>query len=234
MASKHVHFDPGPLDGQRRHWESVFGERAEMFGEVPSDPARQAAKLFKSEGVTELLELGAGQGRDTLFFAQEDFRVRAVDYSSSGLDAIGEKASASGLDSVVSTTVHDIRLPLPFGDATFDACFSHMLYCMALTSAELEALSSEVCRVLKPGGLNVFTVRHTGDAHYGAGIHRGEDLYEMGGFIVHFFSQAKVERLARGFEILDVEEFDEGGLPRKLFRVTLRKSPLKPEPTERS
>ena len=226
IANRPVPVEPGALDGQRRHWESAFGERAEMFGEAPSDPARRAAELFKREGVAEVLELGAGQGRDTLFFAREGFRVRAVDYSSSGLEAIGEKARASDLYSEVSTTVHDIRYRLPFGDATFDACFSHMLYCMALTSKELDALSSEVRRVLKPGGLSVYTVRHTKDAHYGAGIHRGEDMYEMGGFIVHFFSREKVERLARGFEILGLDEFEEGGLPRRLFRVTLRKSVL--------
>ena len=42
-----------------------------------------------------------------------------------------------------------------------------MLYCMALTVEELEFLSSEIKRVLKPDGLNVYTTRHTGDAQYG-------------------------------------------------------------------
>lgn len=216
----------GVLDGQRRHWESAFDERAEMFGEAPSDPARQAAELFEREGASELLELGAGQGRDTLFFAQEGFCVHAVDYSSSGLKAICEKARASGLGSAVTTTEHDIRFPLPFGDKTFDACFSHMLFCMALTWGELGFLASEVRRVLKPGGLNVYTVRHTEDAHYRTGIHRGEEMYEVGGFIVHFFSREKVERLAKGFQLLKIDEFEEGVLPRRLFRVTLRKSGL--------
>ena len=48
-------------------------------------------------------------------------------------------------------------------------------------------------------------------------------MYECGGFIVHFFSREKVERLAEGFEIASVDEFEEGELPRKLFLVTLRK-----------
>lgn len=94
---------------------------------------------------------------------------------------------------------------------------------MALTTAELELLSAEVRRVLGSNGLHFYTVRHTRDADYGTGIHRGEDMYEVGGFIVHFFSREKVEHLAKGYEILSVDEFEEGGLPRKLFRVTLRK-----------
>ena len=118
---------------------------------------------------------------------------------------------------------HDVREPLPFTDASFDGCFSHMLFCMALRTKEIEALSAEVCRVLRPGGLHVYTVRHTGDAHYRAGIHRREDMYENGGFIVHFFSEEKVRALAGGCEVLGIDSFEEGGLPRKLFRVTLRK-----------
>jgi hypothetical protein len=40
-----------------------------------------------------------------------------------------------------------------------DICYSHMLYCMALTTSELEFLSQEVRRVLKPGGLNYKEIR---------------------------------------------------------------------------
>jgi hypothetical protein len=98
-----------------------------------------------------------------------------------------------------------------------------MLFCMALNTGELQALAREVLRVLRPGGLHIFTVRHTGDPHYKTGIHRGEDMYEVGGFIVHFFSREKVELVAAGSQIISVEEFEEGGLPRKLFLVTLRK-----------
>ena len=49
-------------------------------------------------------------------------------------------------------------------------------------------------------------------------------MYETEGFIVHFFGNEKVVALSKGFEILSIEEFEEGGLPRKLFMVTLRKS----------
>lgn len=48
-------------------------------------------------------------------------------------------------------------------------------------------------------------------------------MYEVGGLIFHFFSREKVELLAKVDEISSVEEFEEGGLPRKLFRVTTRK-----------
>jgi SAM-dependent methyltransferase len=174
--------------------------------------------------VTKVLELGSGQGRDTLFFAQSGFEVYALDYSNHGLEAINIKAHELELSHLIITKVHDVRAPLPFADETLDACYSHMLFCMALTTAQLQFLSEEIRRVLKPGGISVYTVRHTGDIHYKTGIHRGEDMYEVGGFIVHFFSRKKVELLAKGYEIISIDEFEEGELPRKLFRVMLRKA----------
>lgn len=214
------------LNAQQQHWENTFSETEDMFGVGPSEPARFAAELFQKEGKGRILELGGGQGRDALFFAGRGFSVDVVDYTEQSVTTLTEKARQLGLSERVKAISHDVRKPLPFKDETFDACYSHMLYCMALTTAELERLSDEVRRVLRPGGLNLYTVRHTGDSHYGTGIFRGEDLYEVGGFIVHFFSREKVELLAKGYDLIGIDEFEEGPLPRKLFRVTMRKREL--------
>jgi SAM-dependent methyltransferase len=211
------------LNAQQLHWGKTFSEKTDLFGLEPSYPARGASEAFKKEGVVWILELGAGQGRDTLFFAVEGFRVSALDYSKEGLAAIEGKAQRLGLSQSIVTLQHDIRQPLPFESESFDACFSHMLYCMALTTTELEFLSQEVLRVLKPGGLNIYTVRNTTDKHYQIGIHRGEDMWEVGGFIVHFFSREKVKHLAEGYGTTSLEEFEEGELPRRLYLVAMRK-----------
>ncbi|MDH3444659.1 MAG: class I SAM-dependent methyltransferase [Deltaproteobacteria bacterium] len=210
-------------DAQKQHWEQTLAQRRDMFGAKPSEAARKAAKFFVQEGECKIIELGAGQGRDTLLFAQRGFSICALDYAQSGLDIIKQKREGLGLTSSVALLRHDVREPLPFRDESFDACYSHMLYCMALTTAELEFLSAEVRRVLKPGGVNVYTVRHTGDLDYGKGVHRGEDIYENNGFAVHFFSRELVLDLAREWEVIGLEQLEEGRLPRKLFYVTLKK-----------
>ena len=62
----------------------------------------------------------------------------------------------------------------------------------------LSSSREEVRRVLKPGGLNIYTVRNTADPHYRTGIDRGDDMWEIGGgFVVHFFSRKTVEHLAQ-------------------------------------
>ena len=197
--------------------------QAEHVWKKPSYSAQITASLFEAESKWKILELGGGQGRDSLFYAKCGFNVTVLDYSDVGLHEINREAVATGLTDKIRTVVHDVRHPLPFAPASFDAVYSHMLYCMALTTAELVALSAETLRVLVSGGLNVFTVRTKQDAHYGTGIFRGEDMFEVGGFIVHFFDRAKVEAVSKGFDIISIQEFEEGALPRKLFLVTLWK-----------
>jgi len=215
--------DHAILRGQQEHWTHTFAAHPDMYGREPSAPARAATALFQADGVATLLELGAGQGRDALFFARQGFRVQALDVAAVATAAIDAKAAAAGLAAALTTLRHDARDLLPFDAGTFDACYTHMLLCMALTTAEIECLVAEVRRVLRPGGLFVYTVRTTNDAHYGAGIARGDDMYEHGGFIVHFFSRALVDRLAAGWALLDMTDFEEGELPRRLLRVTMRR-----------
>ena len=211
------------LNKQKQHWENTFETRPKLFGDSPSTVATKVAEIFKKENFTNILELGGGQGRDSLFFAQNGIFVNVLDYSQSGVNSIIRQANILGLDKHITSKIHDVRKRLPFKNESFDGCFSHMLYCMAFTTKELVYLSSELHRVLKPGGINIYTVRHTGDADYKTGIHRGEDLYETGGFIVHFFSKEKIKKLSTGFEIVSIDSFEEGSFPRKLFRVILRK-----------
>ena len=202
-----------------------------MYGTDPSEPGAYAAGLFAHEQIRDLLELGAGQGRDTLAFLRAGLTVTALDYAASALNRLQQAATDAGLADRLTTVAHDVRQPLPLPGSGFDAVYSHMLFNMALTTTELETLSSEVHRVLRPAGLHVYTVRHTGDAHYGAGTSHGDSMFENGGFIVHFFDRALVDRLVTGFTLLDLSAFEEGSLPRQLWRITQRRedAPLRPK-----
>ncbi|MEV0831521.1 class I SAM-dependent methyltransferase [Nonomuraea rubra] len=170
-----------------------------------------------------MLELGAGHGRDALFFARHGLAVHAVDFSPTGLDQLRADAAQAGLTDLARTSVHDVREPLPVPDASVDAAYAHMLLCMALSTPQIHVIADEVRRVLRPDGTFVYTVRHVGDAHYGTGISHGDDIYEHGGFAVHFFDRPLVEALAAGWNELRVHSFTEGELPRRLWRITQRR-----------
>jgi len=193
-----------------------------MFGLEASEPAKKSLKIFQENSSKLIVELGAGLGRDSIFFAKNKISVNSLDYSRIGINIINKKILDNNLQNITAK-VFDIRKKLPFQDNSIDACFSHMLYCMALTSAELSYLNNEILRILKPNGFNIYTVRNEYDGDYKNGIPRGEDMFEIDGFIVHFFTKEKVYSLMDGFKNILLEDFEEGSFPRKLYFVANKK-----------
>ena len=193
-----------------------------MFGLEASEPAKKSLKIFQENNINTIIELGAGLGRDSIYFSINNLSVTSLDYSQSGINIINKKIYKDKLKNI-KTKVFDIRQKLPFEDNSIDGCFSHMLYCMALSNQNLFNLNKEICRILKPEGLNIYTVRNEHDGDYKNGIHRGEDMYENDGFIVHFFNKTKINQLTDGFKNIKIESFEEGTFPRKLYFVVNKK-----------
>ena len=211
------------LNQQSQHWESNFSSKPEMFGFEPSYSAKKALETFKKNNISSIIELGAGLGRDTIFFAQNGIYVHAIDYSLSATNIIKKRSKENNLDALVKVENYDIRKKFNFDNENFQACYSHMLFCMALSNQDLKDLNKEIWRILKKDGINIYTARNQTDGDFKKGIHRGEDMYEMNGFIVHYFSENKIKNLLDGFTNISIENFDEGSFPRKLSLVINKK-----------
>ena len=109
-----------------------------MFGNEPSIAAVKSLNFFKNK---KIIELGAGLGRDTIFFAKNSIQVEALDYSQKAIEIIKNKSKKLNLTRFIKTQIFDVRKRLPFDDNSIDGCFSHMLYCMALSNYDLENLN---------------------------------------------------------------------------------------------
>ncbi len=208
---------------QSQHWEKSFSSKPEMFGIEPSHSAKIALENFKKNNIKRIIELGAGLGRDTIFFAKNSIKVTALDFSPTAIKIIRNKSNSLGLNDLIQVQKHDFREKFIFKNNSYEGCYSHMLYCMAFTNLEIENLNDEVCRILKKDAINIYTARNHLDADYKKGIHRGEDLYEMNGYIVHYFSDEKFKKLEKGFKNIRIDHFDEGIFPRKLSIVINQK-----------
>jgi hypothetical protein len=57
--------DTEAIAGQQKHWAATFEANPDMYGTDPSAPGLAAAQAFAAAGHRSVLELGAGQGRDT-------------------------------------------------------------------------------------------------------------------------------------------------------------------------
>ena len=174
---------------------------------------------MKANNIEKVLELGAGHGRDTIFFESNGIQVEALDNSSIAFEILDKIRMEKSLP--IKPQFFDVKNPLPFPDGYFDAVYSHMLLNMRFSLEELHFIISEIRRVLKPKGFNYFSVRKQNDKLYGTGVEIDKGIYDINGFQIRFFTKKQIQELAEGFELLWIrEEYEE---PVSLYLVCSKK-----------
>lgn len=173
--------------------------KRDQQGKPPWKVAERAAFLrrLRDEGCRNLLEIGAGTGQDSLFFAGNGLVVVATDLS----PAMVTICRAKGLD----TLVMDFAA-LSFAAASFDAVYA-MNCLLHVPNADLARVLATIRDLLRPGGLFFF------GAYGGEGTEgslAGDDHVPP-----RFFSWRTDEQLltfARDwFEIVDFHVVSHGG-----------------------
>ena len=88
----------------------------------------------------------------------------------------------------------------------------------------MKFMFQEIRRVLKNDGFDFFSVRNHNDRSYGQGRKIDNDIYDLNGFQIRFFTKQHVRALVKraGFEILDIREAYEE--PVTLYLVSTRKT----------
>jgi SAM-dependent methyltransferase len=186
-------------------WDKVYSNDSAFFGEEPSDFAQKCYGDFKRYDVKRLLELGCGQGRDSIFFASKCLDVYAVDSSKVAIENINQKIRGKNISLHLSQI--EVRQALPFDSSHFDAVYSHMFYNMRFIDEELKFLFKESSRVLKNNGLLYFSVRSDKDVLYNKGKKIDSNIYEINGFQIRFFTKPQIKSvLSNHFEIKKIEE----------------------------
>ena len=65
-------------------WNKVYKSDSTFFGEAPSNFALLCFNHMMVNNIKKVLDLGAGHGRDSIFFASNGIEVEALDYSAIG------------------------------------------------------------------------------------------------------------------------------------------------------
>ena len=200
-------------------WNKVYKLDNAFFGQEASNFALLCFNHMKMNNVSRILELGAGHGRDTIFFASNGIEVEALEFSVIAVEILDRIAKEKRQP--IKPRVFDVKSALPFPNGYFDAVYSHMLLNMRFSLDELHFIFSEMRRVLKPKGFNFFSVRNQNDKCYGEGVQIDKGIYDISGFQVRFFTEKEIQDLMNGFEILWIgEEYEE---PVTLYLVFSKK-----------
>ncbi len=131
-------------DNLRRAYDGA-ADRRDRKDEQPWKLAERAAFLrrLQQANCTRMLEIGAGTGQDSAFFASHGLDAVATDMSA----AMVARCRDKGLDARVMDFSQ-----LDFPAESFDAV--HAMNCLLhVPNAELPAVLASIARVLRPGGL---------------------------------------------------------------------------------
>jgi SAM-dependent methyltransferase len=207
-------------------WDRIYQTDNSFFGQEPSKFALWCYNLYvkKKNHAKKILELGCGQGRDTLFFASKGIDVTALDFSSIAIKGLIKGANERNVLNNIHASIFDpTNKPIPFSKDEFDAVYSNMFFNMRFTCEQMKYMFQEIRRVLKNDGFNFFSVRNYNDKSYGQGKKTDNDIYDIDGFQIRFFTKVNVRALVgEGFKILDIKEMYEE--PVTLYLVLTRKT----------
>jgi SAM-dependent methyltransferase len=161
----------------------------------PSLFAQDAIKYFPKSG--KVLELGAGQGQDTRFFAEHGYDVVSTDLEDSALERSKSKLPEK-LQSKVTIQKLDLREDFPFGSDSFDVVYAHL----SLHYFDIETtykILNQITRVLKPGGVIAFFTNSTTDPEYGTGEQIEPDFFQIDNVTKRYFSVESTRKFISDF-----------------------------------
>uniref|UniRef100_A0A6M3L1M3 Putative methyltransferase n=1 Tax=viral metagenome TaxID=1070528 RepID=A0A6M3L1M3_9ZZZZ len=176
----------------------------------PSLFAEEFVKLMKKHKVDSVLEVGCGNGRDSILFAKSGFKATSIDVVPKAVELAKTNILKAKVDVTVKVaTVED----LPFDDAEFGAVFTLSV----LHSTNLKKSLPEVARVLQPNGIAFIYIY--GDTQFKNGK-KTEDTITWSDYL------STLKKL--GFKVLESytdneKEYDEFGEKHKIFVVKLEK-----------
>ncbi len=177
------------IERQREFWEGRYSEDIELFGTSESEFARWSLPIMKRNEVKRIVELGCGYGRDMRFFCLHGLSVSGCELTPSG--AMQSKKVMNAISPGCKIFSGDVFAFLSTLDnESADCIYSNMLYNMDFTKKQHMILFSEVERVLRPGGIHLYSVRSTSDQWYGKGKKLDDGVYDLhpDGAVMHFFS----------------------------------------------
>ncbi len=154
-------------------WEKRYQLGNATRKDTPSIFASDVVRYFPRSSI--ILELGAGRGRDSRFFASLGHYVVSTDIASSALKFC-TRLTPDSFSMRITFVSFDLRSGFPFQSNSSDVVYAHLClhYFDRLTTL---SIIDEVYRVLKCGGIFAFLVNSINDPEYGTEPEIETDLF---------------------------------------------------------
>ena len=171
---------------------------------------RKAAGLFAEKQVTNILDLGCGTGRNSLFLAKKGFEVYAFDQSRNAIKRAKELAKKENLK--LKIRAWDMtHFPYPYPSSYFSAVLSTKVIHHA-TIGNIRRIASEISRMTKKGGYIFLEVASTIELENIT----NESFKKLGertivfldgnerGIVHHYFTKQELRAMFPKFKVLEL------------------------------
>ena len=184
-------------------WESAFRSNERMWGENPTDNAREVLELMQKRNIKSVLIPGFGYGRNARVFYDNGFDVTGIELSKT---AIERARKYFGSD----VTIH-------YGSVTempFDKNQYQSIYCYSLVhllnTAERKKFIDDCYTQLMHKGIMVFVGLSTKDTRFGLGKELERNTFHSPhGLNLYFYDEASVKEEFGNYNILEAKEINE-------------------------
>jgi 2-polyprenyl-3-methyl-5-hydroxy-6-metoxy-1,4-benzoquinol methylase len=140
-------------------WESAYTQVELLWGLKPDNLLVSYASLMPQGSV---LDLGAGEGRNALFFAQKGYDVLGVELSSTAIERCTERAKEAGLN-FTGKVGNLVELDI---EAERYALIIAAMVMQFLKPSESQAVLQRLIKGLRPNGLIYITTFSIEDPGY--------------------------------------------------------------------
>jgi len=138
-----------PIYMKPEDWTKAYEKNIPHWAEdkQPSRLAVQFLKMLRKKSGNKILEIGVGNGRDSIFFASKDNEVVGIDIVENAIKMARKNAETIGLGEGINFRVGNAE-KLEFGNNSFNGIYSVSV----LHATDLNKSLKEISRVLKLGG----------------------------------------------------------------------------------
>ncbi len=184
-------------DRDRNYWNQFY---AEMEGKLDYQSSFANFALKYLEKNKHLLDLGCGNGRDSIFFHSQGIRITAVDASDYALNRLIRKYSGQpDISFICSDFVESKEVYANKYDYAYSRFTLH-----AINEEQETVLLRNVSKSLNPNGLLLIEARTINDDLYGLGKKVNKNAYVYNDHYRRFLDPKEFEAklYSMGFELL--------------------------------
>lgn len=150
----------GPLDATA--WDRRYADPAGVWGAAPNVWVVQELGALAPG---RAMDLAAGEGRHALWLADRGWKVKAVDFSSTGLEVGRNVATAQALGENIEWIVQDATAITPEPGSADLVLVAYL----QLPATQLQAAVTVAARALAPGGRFLFVSHDASNLEHGTG-----------------------------------------------------------------